>query len=67
MNAYLAGVAEAGTISPSRDPEGRARALNEMAWGALLLQLPARRDPLGPLHAAEPDPATPRPTNGETP
>src|SRR5699024_1478605 len=35
-----------GVITPSRDPAARARALTEMALGALLLQLPAQREPL---------------------
>lgn len=36
----------AGMITPSRDPAARARVLTEMALGALLLQLPAQREPL---------------------
>ncbi|MDN5820350.1 MAG: TetR/AcrR family transcriptional regulator, partial [Brachybacterium sp.] len=43
---YFAAGEEAGMLSPSRDPEARARMLTEMALGALLLQLPAQRDPL---------------------
>lgn len=43
---YLAEGERAGTISPSRDPQGRAQVLTEMALGALLLQLPAQRDHL---------------------
>lgn len=40
---YLAEGVEAGTVSPSRDPEARVRVLVEMSLGALLLQLPAKR------------------------
>ncbi|ASK64627.1 TetR family transcriptional regulator [Brachybacterium avium] len=43
---YFAEGEEAGMLTPSRDPEARARVLTEMALGALLLQLPAQRDPL---------------------
>lgn len=43
---YLAEGEAAGVIAPSRDPAARARALTEMALGALLLQLPAQRDHL---------------------
>jgi AcrR family transcriptional regulator len=43
---YLEQGVQAGVISPSRDPEARARVLTEMALGALLLQLPAQRDHL---------------------
>jgi len=43
---YLADGERAGTISPSRDPQGRAEVLTEMALGALLLQLPAQREQL---------------------
>lgn len=44
--AYLAEGVQEGTISPSHDPEGRARVLSEMGLGALLLQLPSQRDHL---------------------
>lgn len=44
--SYLADGERAGTINPSRDPQGRAEVLTEMALGALLLQLPAQRDQL---------------------
>ncbi len=44
--AYLAEGERAGSVSPSRDPEARARTLAEMSMGALLLQLPARQDHL---------------------
>ncbi|GAA4527065.1 TetR family transcriptional regulator [Brachybacterium paraconglomeratum] len=43
---YLEQGVQAGLVSPSRDPEARARVLTEMALGALLLQLPAQRDHL---------------------
>lgn len=43
---YLAEGEAAGMITPSRDPAARARALTEMALGALVLQLPAQRDHL---------------------
>lgn len=43
---YLADGERAGTITPSRDPQGRAEVLTEMALGALLLQLPAQREHL---------------------
>lgn len=43
---YLEAGEAAGTITPSRDPQARARVLTEMALGALLLQLPAQRDRL---------------------
>jgi AcrR family transcriptional regulator len=43
---YMEDGVRAGTIRPSRDPEGRARVLVEMAVGALLLQLPARQEHL---------------------
>ncbi|KAE8765094.1 TetR/AcrR family transcriptional regulator [Georgenia thermotolerans] len=43
---YFAQAVEAGTMRPSRDPEGRARLLTEQALGALLLQLPARQEHL---------------------
>ncbi|APX31981.1 TetR family transcriptional regulator [Brachybacterium sp. P6-10-X1] len=42
--AYFAEGERSGTITPSRDPQGRAQVLTEMALGALLLQLPAQRD-----------------------
>lgn len=43
---YLAEGERTGMITPSRDPEARARVLIEMGLGALLLQLPAQRDHL---------------------
>lgn len=43
---YFATGESAGTVTPSRDPQARARVLTEMALGALLLQLPAQRDQL---------------------
>lgn len=43
---YVEDAVRAGTVRPSRDPEGRARVLVEMAVGALLLQLPARQEHL---------------------
>src|SRR5699024_11957668 len=43
---YFAEGEAAGMITPSRDPAARARALTEMALGALLLHLPAQREPL---------------------
>ena len=43
---YFARGEETGMITPSRDGAARARALTEMALGALLLQLPAQREPL---------------------
>lgn len=45
-HAYLEEAVTAGTVSPSRDPEARARVLVEMSLGSLLLQLPARQDRL---------------------
>lgn len=44
--AYLAQAVDAGTVSPSADPPGRARALVELAVGALVLQLPGPAEPL---------------------
>ena len=44
--AYLTDAVEAGTIRPSRDPEGRARVLVEQGLGALLLRLPAHQEHL---------------------
>ncbi|MCC2592408.1 TetR family transcriptional regulator [Tessaracoccus sp. OS52] len=44
--SYLADGVAAGTVSPSRDPEARARLIAEMSLGALLLQLPARQSHL---------------------
>ena len=43
---YLQAGVEQGTITPSRDPEARARVLTEMGLGALVLQLPGQDDPL---------------------
>lgn len=43
---YFAEGEAAGMITPSRDPEARARVLTEMALGALLLHLPGQRDHL---------------------
>lgn len=43
---YLRQAEEAGTVTPSRDPEARARLLTEQGLGALLLQLPAQKEPL---------------------
>ena len=43
---YLAEGEKAGLISPSRDPEARARMLTEMALGALVLHMPSQRDQL---------------------
>src|SRR5699024_10752873 len=43
---YFARGEATGMITPSRDPAARARALTEMALGALLLHLPAQREPL---------------------
>lgn len=43
---YLQQGVEAGLLSPSRDPEARARVLTEMALGALVLQLPGQGDQL---------------------
>lgn len=43
---YLADGVRAGTVSPSRDPEARARLLTTMALGSLLLSLPAGSDPV---------------------
>lgn len=43
---YFARGVATGMITPSRDPAARARALTEMALGALLLQLPSQREPL---------------------
>lgn len=43
---YFAQGEASGVITPSRDPAARARALTEMALGALLLQLPAQRESL---------------------
>lgn len=43
---YMEEGVEAGVLTPSRDPQARARALTEMALGALLLQLPGERDQL---------------------
>ncbi|REF37713.1 TetR family transcriptional regulator [Thermasporomyces composti] len=43
---YIEDGVRSGVIRPSRDPEGRARVLVEMAVGALLLQLPARQEHL---------------------
>lgn len=47
---YLEEGVHEGTLSPSHDPEGRARVMIEMGLGALLLQLPAQR---GHLDLAE--------------
>lgn len=43
---YLEQGVEAGLLTPSRDPQARARVLTEMALGGLLLQLPGERDQL---------------------
>ena len=43
---YMEEGVEAGLLTPSRDPQARARVLTEMALGALLLQLPGERDQL---------------------
>src|SRR5690625_46503 len=43
---YMEEGVEAGLLTPSRDPQARARVLTEMALGALLLQLPGERDHL---------------------
>lgn len=43
---YLADAVTAGTVTPSLDPAGRARALVELAVGALVLQLPGPGEPL---------------------
>lgn len=43
---YLEQGTAAGLLNPSRDPEARARALTQMALGALLIQMPAQRDSL---------------------
>ena len=43
---YLEQGVEAGLLTPSRDPQARARVVTEMALGALLLQLPGERDEL---------------------
>lgn len=43
--AYLADAVAAGTVSPSRVPEERARVLAEISLGSLLLQLPTGSEP----------------------
>ncbi len=43
---YLAKGTESGIVSPSRDPEARARALVEFSTGALLLHVPGPNEPL---------------------
>lgn len=43
---YMEEGVASGALTPSHDPQARARVLTEMALGALLLQLPGERDQL---------------------